>query len=174
MNLVNHPAHVVLDGPRGRLDRDRQSEDSRSMHDIVALRRNSAVVTNFSCSPTRRQKPAWRVAVSTIQTTPPCSTKVDVFETGDVSILFSLSQMRNLSTTVELHPKGDKITCPAFGLYSSPVECSIIGDIVLYVTSLSYQSATKSREQPGHPKRHAIFAMSERKPAHPKPCTRLA
>ena len=168
------PSSTRCSGPRGRLDRDRQSEDSRSMHGIVALRRNSAVVTNLSCSPTRRQKPAWRVAVSTFQTTPPCSTKVDVLETGDVSILFSLSQMRNLGTTIELDPKGDKITCPAFGLYSSPAECSTIGDIVLDVTSLAYQPATKSREQPGHPKRHAIFAMSERKPAHPKPCTRHA
>ena len=38
---------------------------------------------------------------------------------------------------------------------------------MLDVTSLAYQPTTKSREQPGHPKRHAIFAMSERKPAHP-------
>ena len=41
-------------------------------------------------------------------TNPPCSTKVDALETSDVPILFSLSQMKNLSTTVELDPKGDK------------------------------------------------------------------
>ena len=52
-------------------------------------------------------------------TTPPCSTRVDVLESGDVPFLFSLSQMKNLGSTFELDPKGDKITCPAFGLYSS-------------------------------------------------------
>ena len=42
-------------------------------------------------------------------TTPPCSTR-DVLETGDVHILFSLPQMKNLGTTIELDPEGDKIT----------------------------------------------------------------
>ena len=47
-------------------------------------------------------------------TTPPCSTTVDVLETGDVPILFSLSQMKYLGTTIELDPKGDKMICPIF------------------------------------------------------------
>ena len=67
-----------------------------------------------------------------------------MLETGDVPILFSLSQMKNLGTTIELDPKGDKITCPAFGLYSSPSECCTMGHIVLDLTSLAYQP--KSRE----------------------------
>ena len=53
-------------------------------------------------------------------TKPPCSTMVDVLETGDVPILFSLPQMRKLGMSVALDPQGDKITCPAFGLFSSP------------------------------------------------------
>ena len=53
-------------------------------------------------------------------TTPPSSTKVDVFETGDVTILSSLSQMKNLGSTFDLDPKGDKITWLPFGLYSLP------------------------------------------------------
>ena len=57
-------------------------------------------------------------------TTPPCSTKVDVLETSDVPILFSFSQMKHLGMTMELDPKGDKIACPAFGLYSSAAEYS--------------------------------------------------
>ena len=75
--------------------------------------------------------------------------------------------MKNLGMTIELDPKGDKITCPAFGLYSSPAEHSTMGHIVLDLTSLAYQPTTKSREQPGYPKRHVTFAMSERKPADP-------
>ena len=90
-----------------------------------------------------------------------------MLETGDVSILFSLSQMKNLVTTIEPDPKGDKITCPAFGLYFSPAEHSTIGHIVLDLTNLAYHPTTKSREQSGHPLRHVTFAMSERRPAYP-------
>ena len=71
-------------------------------------------------------------------TTPPCFTRV-VLETGDVPILFSLPQMKNSGMTIELTPKGDNITCPAFGLYSSPVESSTMGHVVLDLTSLAYQ-----------------------------------
>ena len=38
-------------------------------------------------------------------TTPPCFTKVDVLEKGDVPILCSLSQMNDLRMTIELDPK---------------------------------------------------------------------
>ena len=37
------------------------------MHGTMALRRNFAVVMSLSCSPTPRQKPAWKVALSTFQ-----------------------------------------------------------------------------------------------------------
>ena len=50
-----------------------------------------------------------------LPTTPPCSTRVVVLETGNVPILFSHPQMKHLGMTIELDPKGDKITCPAFG-----------------------------------------------------------
>ena len=92
---------------------------------------------------------------------------VDVLETSDVPILFSLPQMRNLGMTIELDPQGDKITCPAFCLFSSPAEYSTMGHIVLDLTSLTYQPTTKSSGRPGHPKRHVTFAMSERKSAYP-------
>ena len=39
--------------------------------------------------------------------------------------------------------------------------------IVLDLTTLTFQPKTKLREQPGHPKRHATFAMSERRPTYP-------
>ena len=69
--------------------------------------------------------------------------------------------MRKLGTTVELDPKGDKITCPAFGLYSSPAEYPTMGHIVLDLTSLAYQP--KKRERSVHPKRHVTFAPAEQK-----------
>ena len=36
----------------------------------------------------------------------------------DVPILLSLSQLKNLGTTIELDPKRDKITCPALGFHN--------------------------------------------------------
>ena len=134
------------------------------MHGIMALRRNSGVVVSLSCSPTETRMES---CIIHFPTTPPCSTKVDVLETSDVPILFSLLQMKNLGTTIELDPKGDNITCPASGLYSSPAEYSTMGHIVLELTNLAYQPTTKSREQPGHSKRHVTFTMPERKPAYP-------
>ena len=100
-------------------------------------------------------------------TTHPCTARVDVLEAGDVPILFSLPQMKNLGMTFELDPKGEKITCPAFGLYSSPPEYFTKGHIALDLTSLGFQP--KSRERPAHPRRNGTFAVSEhtsKNPAH--------
>ena len=93
-----------------------------------------------------------------------------MLETGDVPNLFSLSQMKNLGMTIEMDPKGDKITCPAFGLYSSPAEYSTMEHIVLDLTSLAYQP--KSRERSPHPKRHVTFALSDQKISMSSPQTR--
>ena len=46
-----------------------------------------------------------------------------MLETGDVPVLFSLPQMKNLGMTIK-HSKKEQKTCPAFGLYSSPAEKS--------------------------------------------------
>ena len=99
---------------------------------------------------------------------------VDVRGKGDVPILLSLPQMRNLGMTTELDPHGDKITCPAFGLFASPAEYSTMGHIVLDLTSLTYQPSTNSTDRSADPKRHVIFAMSERKPAYLAQCSRHA
>ena len=60
---IRHTWFLTL-AAHGRLDRERQSKDWRSMHGI---RRNLAVVMSPSCSPSPRQKPAWKVALSTFQ-----------------------------------------------------------------------------------------------------------
>ena len=98
-------------------------------------------------------------------TTPPRSTRVDVLETGDVPILFSLLQMKNLGVTIELDPKGDKISCPAFDLHSSGVEFSTMGHIVLDLTCLAYQP--QSRERSARPTNHVPFALMPQKSAYP-------
>ena len=96
---------------------------------------------------------------------------VDVLETGYVPILFSHPQMRNLGMTIEQDPEGNKITCPAFGLFSSPPEYSIMGHIVLNLTSLTYQPTTKSSVRSGRPKRHVIYAIVRAKTSISCSCT---
>ena len=77
-----------------------------------------------------------------------------MLETGEVPVLFSLPQMKNLGMIIELDPK--RRQC---------LEYSKMGHIVLDLTSLAHQPTTKSRERSGHPRRHVTFAMSERKPS---------
>ena len=61
LQALKHTSFWML-AAQGRLDQEWQSKDSRSMHGFLTLRRNFAVVKNLSCSPTPRQKPAWKVA----------------------------------------------------------------------------------------------------------------
>ena len=63
--------------------------------------------------------------------------------------------------TIEADPNGDKITCPAFGLHSSPAEYSTMGHVVLDLTSLTY--LPKSHERSPHSKRHVTFALTDEK-----------
>ena len=73
--------------------------------------------------------------------------------------------MKNLGMTIDVDPKGDTITCPAFGLYSSPVEYSTMGHIVLGLTSLAYQP--RLRERSTHLQRHVTLPLTEQKSAYP-------
>ena len=83
---------------------------------VLALQQVSFVFANSET------EICWESCINHFPTTPPSSTRVDVLETGDVPILFSLPQMKNLGTTTEWDPKRDKITCPAFVMYSYPDE----------------------------------------------------
>ena len=133
------------------------------MRCIVALRQSFA--TCPSCLPTLRRRPVAKVVLSIFRQHLRVLPKLDVHETGNVPIFLSLPQMKNLGMIVELDPNGDKISCPAFGLYSSPAEYSTIGHIVLDLTSLAYHP--KSRERSDHPKGHVTSALSEQKSAYP-------
>ena len=164
LNLANHPTHVVLDlgcprsiGSRAAMERFKKYARYYGSTTELCRCDKSFVFANSET------ETCMESCIIHFPTTPPCSTQVDVLETGDVPILFSFSQMKNLGMTVEMDPKGDNITCPAFGLCSSPAEYSTMGHIVLDLTSLAYQPTTESRERSGHPRRHVTFAMSERK-----------
>ena len=155
-----------------RLDQERQSKDSRSVHCIMALRRSFAVVMSLSCSPTPRQKPAWTVALSTFQQHHHVLPRLMCLRQVTCPSCFPLPQTENLGTTNDLDPKRDKITCPAFGLYSSPAEHSTMGHIVLELTSLAYQPTTKSREQPGFSEETCNLCHVRAKTSMYSSCTR--
>ena len=144
MNVANHPTQVVLDLGCTRSIGSRTAIERFEKHSWYCgittefCRCNKTIV--FANSETET---CVESGIIHFPTTPPCSTVVDVVETSDVPILFSLPQMRNLGMTIELDPQGDKITCPAFGVYSSPVEYSTMGHIVLDLTNLTYQPMTK-------------------------------
>ena len=148
-----------------QLDQEGQTEGSRNMRCTMVLQQNSVPAMSFFVFANYETETFRESCIIHFLTKPPCSTRFHVHETGDVPILFYLSQMQNLGVTLELDPKGAKITCPAFGLYSSPVECSTMGHLVLDWTSLAYQP--KSRERSARPTKHVTFALSQRKSAYP-------
>ena len=141
-NLANHPTHVVRDLLLHTVDWIKSS--NRITIEICRCHKSFV----FANSQT---KICVESCIVHFPTTLPCSTVVDVLETSDVPILFSLPQMRNLVMTARLDPQGDKITCRALGMYSSPVEFSTMGHVVLDLTSLSYQPRTKSSDRIGNP-----------------------
>ena len=154
-NLTDHRTHVVLDlgcarsiGSMAAIERFQRHARCCGITTEFFRCKKSFVFANSE------RETCWASCIIHFPTTPPRSTRVDVLETGD--------QMQNLGMTIELDPKGDNITCPAFGLYSSPAEYSIM---VLDLTSLAFQP--KSRERSGHPRRHVTFAIPEQTLAYP-------
>ena len=107
LNLANHPTHVVLDLGCTRSIGSRAAIETFKKHAwyygimMKFCRCNKSFVFPYSETETCMES-----CIIQFPTAPPCSTKVDVLETGDVPILFSLPQMRNLGTTIELDPKG--------------------------------------------------------------------
>ena len=57
---IRHTLFWILAG-HGQLDQERQSEDSRNMRCITALRQSFVVATSPLCWPTPRQRPVWKV-----------------------------------------------------------------------------------------------------------------
>ena len=124
-NLAHHPTHVVLDLPCTRSIGSRAAIKRFQKHALCY-----GITTEFCpCNKSfvfanSETESCWESCIIHFPTTPPCSTRVAVHETGDAPILFSLPQMQNWCITLELDPKGAKITCPVFGLYSSVAEYS--------------------------------------------------
>ena len=155
-DLAHHPTHVVLD-----LDCTRSIGSRKAITRFKKYALYYGITTEFCpCNKSfvfanSETETCRECCIIHLPTKPPCSTRVDVVETGDVPILFALAQMQDLGITLDLDPKGAKITCPAFGLYSSPIEYSTMGQSVLDLTRLAYQP--KSRERSARPDKTRNF-----------------
>ena len=106
LNLANHPTHVVLD-----LDCTRSSGSRASIKRFQEYALYSGITTEFCCCnecfvcTNSEIQTCWESIIFRFLTTPPCSTRVYVLETGNVPILFPLSRMKNSGTTIGLDPK---------------------------------------------------------------------
>ena len=148
-----------------RLDQERQSKDSRSMHGVMASRRNSAVVTNLSCLPTLRQKPARKVASFTFQQ----------FH----HVLPRLMCLRQVMPILFFPPSDEKLGYDCWtGSKRRQNYMSSFWSVFLSKWALHNrtncvgldESCISANDQVawlGHPKRHVTFAMSMWTPAYP-------
>ena len=106
LNLASHPTHVVLDlgctlsiGSRAAIKR---FQERALYYGITTAFCRSSMSFVFANSATETCSES---CIIHFPTTPPCSTRIDVLETDDVPILFSLSQMKILAMTTELDSK---------------------------------------------------------------------
>ena len=81
-----------------------------------------------------------------IPTEPVCHTDIEILEEGDVPILLSLPQMRNLYFNLELSPEAVYLTCEAFGYYRKALCTSHTKHLVLDFSSIKYAPAKRNGE----------------------------
>ena len=107
LSLANHPTHVVLDlgctlsiGSRANIRRFQK----HVLHCAITTKfcpcTKSFVFANFE--------------TETFQQHLHVQSELICLRRATCLSYFSLSQMKNSGTTIELDPKGDKLTCPAF------------------------------------------------------------
>ena len=115
------------------------------MRCIVVLRQNSILAISLLCLPTLRQKLVGKVLLFIFRQNHHVLPELVCLRRAACLFFFSFPRMQILGITLELDPKGAKITCPAFGLYSSPVEHSTMEHVVLDLSSHAYQPRSRER-----------------------------
>ena len=89
--------------------------------------------SSFANSNTTR---VWEKCRVWFPTKPPCSTEIDICEEGNVPILMSLPQMRNLNLEIFLKPDAVFLTCAAFGYDYTPAVMATSQHIVMNLSEL--------------------------------------
>jgi hypothetical protein len=81
-----------------------------------------------------------------LPTNPPCSTDFDILETGNVPILISLPQMRNLYFNLELCPEAAYLTCAAFGFNREAIRTSTTRHLIVDLAAICHAPVGKYNE----------------------------
>ena len=85
-----------------------------------------------------QSSPVYEKLVIHFPTEPPCKTEIQILEEGNVPILLSLEQMRNLYMKFEHTPQVDYLTCAAFGMKNFPVPISTTNHLIIDLAELKY------------------------------------
>ncbi|MHC4951460.1 MAG: hypothetical protein ACYTEU_10825 [Planctomycetota bacterium] len=91
--------------------------------------------TQFSFANSQSSK-VYECLVIHFPTNPPCQTEIQILEEGNVPILLSLEQMRNLYMKFEHTPQVDYLTCAAFGMKNFPVPVSTTNHLIIDLADL--------------------------------------
>ena len=84
----------------------------------------------FTFADSRTSIVRWKMVVQ-FPTNPPVTTSFDIVEEGNVPILFSLGQMKNLQFDLRMTPAGTRLTCPSLGYHDGLVPHSTTGRLVI-------------------------------------------
>ena len=137
VNLVESPTYVILD-----LGCTRAMGSRAAMTRLLAVALEYGITHetlvsdskfNFANSQTATCKERCRLW---FPTEPPMHTDFDIIEEGNVPLLLSLPQMKNLRMTIELSPEATNITSPAFGNRRVLIKSSTSNHIVLDLCTL--------------------------------------
>ena len=97
LNLANHPTHVVLDLGCTRSIGSRAAVRRFQKHALCyGITSEFCPCNKFIVFANSETESCWESCIIHFPTTPPCSTRVAVLETGDAPILSSISQMKNV------------------------------------------------------------------------------
>ena len=81
-----------------------------------------------------------------LPTSPPCSTDFEILETGNVPILISLPQMRNLYFSLELSPEAAYLTCAAFGFNREAIRTSTTRHLIVDLAAICHAPRGRHNE----------------------------
>ncbi len=132
IDISQNPTYVIIDlgctkamGSRPAIMRFVKAARAAGMH-IEFLPSTS----NFSFANSQRSQCREKIRIW-FNTTPPSWTEFDIVEEGNVPLLMSLGQMRNLWFTIELSPDVAHLTCKALGYDRTPMKMSTSKHLVV-------------------------------------------
>ena len=132
IDLKKNPTYVILDiGCTRSMGSRHAVEKFAALAEKKGLQLEflpSSACFSFANSQSTRVTEKMRVWFNT---SPPCSTDIDIVEEGTVPILMSLPQMKNLGMSLEMTPDTVYMTCPAFGSYKQPLMMSVSNHLCL-------------------------------------------